>query len=143
MGVTVIRSGDYPHVCRSGVWDEYLLLDGSRAMLNTLVLPSGKFLEISDKDVALWTDGSYDMKLLNKGGTILRAFTALRLFASDYVRATNFVSSDDEMYCDGLFLREDQGKVAIANMGQLYTKNDNKLYFQDGAGAEHEVAFAP
>ena len=30
---------------------------------------------------------------------------------------------------------------AIANYGAIYCKADNKLYFQDGAGAEHEVAF--
>jgi len=27
------------------------------------------------------------------------------------------------------------------NFGQLYTKSDNKLYFKDGGGTEHEVAF--
>jgi hypothetical protein len=32
---------------------------------------------------------------------------------------------------------------AIANIGQVYTKTDNKLYFQDGAGVEHEIAFVP
>lgn len=30
---------------------------------------------------------------------------------------------------------------AIVNIGQVYTKSDNKLYFQDGAGVEHEIAF--
>jgi len=30
---------------------------------------------------------------------------------------------------------------AIADIGQVYTKTDNKLYFQDGAGVEHEIAF--
>ena len=30
---------------------------------------------------------------------------------------------------------------AIANYGAIYCKADNKLYFQDGAGVEHEVAF--
>ena len=30
---------------------------------------------------------------------------------------------------------------AIVNYGAIYCKADNKLYFQDGAGAEHEVAF--
>lgn len=32
---------------------------------------------------------------------------------------------------------------AIANIGQVYTKSDNKLYFQDGAGVEHEIALVP
>lgn len=31
--------------------------------------------------------------------------------------------------------------TATADMGKIYSKNDNKLYFQDGAGVEHEVAF--
>jgi len=30
---------------------------------------------------------------------------------------------------------------ANTNYGAVYTKTDNKLYFQDGAGVEHEVAF--
>ena len=33
--------------------------------------------------------------------------------------------------------------TATGTFGALYTKADNKLYFQDGAGAEHEVAFVP
>jgi hypothetical protein len=31
--------------------------------------------------------------------------------------------------------------TAVPNIGQVYTKSDNKLYFQDGAGVEHEIAF--
>jgi len=31
---------------------------------------------------------------------------------------------------------------AVADYGKIYTKSDNKLYFQDGAGTEHEIAFA-
>jgi len=31
--------------------------------------------------------------------------------------------------------------TAITDIGQVYTKTDNKLYFQDGAGVEHEIAF--
>lgn len=29
----------------------------------------------------------------------------------------------------------------VTNFGQLYTKSDNKLYFKDGDGTEHEVSF--
>ena len=29
--------------------------------------------------------------------------------------------------------------TAITNYGAIYTKSDNKIYFQDGAGAEHEI----
>ena len=38
-------------------------------------------------------------------------------------------------------LLETTTPAAVANYGKVYTKNDNKLYFQDGAGAEHEIAF--
>jgi len=31
--------------------------------------------------------------------------------------------------------------TAKSNYGAIYTKNDNNLYFQDGAGTEHTVAF--
>ena len=31
--------------------------------------------------------------------------------------------------------------TAISDVGQVYTKSDNKLYFQDGDGEEHEVFY--
>lgn len=39
-------------------------------------------------------------------------------------------------------LSETTTPTAVTNFGKVYTKSDNKLYFQDGAGSEHEVAFA-
>jgi hypothetical protein len=39
------------------------------------------------------------------------------------------------------FFNETSTPTAITNYGAIYTKNDNKLYFQDGAGTEHTVAF--
>ena len=41
-----------------------------------------------------------------------------------------------------LTLKERATPTADANYGKIYTKNDNKLYFQDGAGTEHEIAYA-
>jgi len=43
---------------------------------------------------------------------------------------------------DAVLLSETTTPTAIANYGKVYCKSDNKLYFQDGAGVEHEVAFA-
>jgi len=40
-----------------------------------------------------------------------------------------------------LGLTEITTPTAVANQGKVYTKTDNKLYFQDGAGVEHEIAF--
>jgi len=51
--------------------------------------------------------------------------------------------------CDGdiiaeisgiLTIRETTTPSARTNFGKVYTKTDNKLYFQDGAGVEHEIA---
>lgn len=39
-----------------------------------------------------------------------------------------------------LTLKETTTPTADANYGKIYTKNDDKLYFQDGAGAEHEIS---
>lgn len=39
-------------------------------------------------------------------------------------------------------LKEMTTPNAIADWGAIYTKSDNKLYFQDGAGTEHEISFA-
>jgi hypothetical protein len=39
-------------------------------------------------------------------------------------------------------IKEVATPTATTNYGKVYTKTDNKLYFQDGAGSEHELAFA-
>lgn len=45
---------------------------------------------------------------------------------------------------DGVLgLKETATPTADTNYGKVYCKNDDKLYFQDGAGAEHEIAFVP
>ena len=41
-----------------------------------------------------------------------------------------------------LCVKETTTPTANANYGKFYTKNDNKAYFQDGAGVEHELAYA-
>jgi len=40
-----------------------------------------------------------------------------------------------------LCMQETTTPTATANYGKVYCKTDDKLYFQDGAGAEHEIAF--
>jgi len=41
-----------------------------------------------------------------------------------------------------LMLKETTTPTADTNYGKLYTKNDNVLYFQDGAGAEHAITMS-
>ena len=38
-------------------------------------------------------------------------------------------------------IKETTTPTADTNYGKVYTKSDNKLYFQDGAGTEHEISF--
>jgi hypothetical protein len=40
------------------------------------------------------------------------------------------------------FISETTSPIAIPDVGQVYTKTDNTLYFQDGAGVEHELTTA-
>lgn len=42
-----------------------------------------------------------------------------------------------------LCLAETTTPTADVNFGKIYTKIDNKAYFQDGAGVEHELFYAP
>jgi hypothetical protein len=60
------------------------------------------------------------------------------------VGATQLTNEGDvQLLNDGvLAMVETSTPTADADHGKLYTKNDNKLYFQDGAGTEHEVAYA-
>ena len=52
----------------------------------------------------------------------------------------NMVGLSVEAGC--VTLKERATPTADTNYGKIYTKTDNKLYFQDGAGTEHEISFA-
>ncbi len=55
-----------------------------------------------------------------------------------YAGTTEMITIGNDGYIGML---ETATPSAVANYGAIYCKADNKLYFQDGAGAEHEVAF--
>ena len=57
------------------------------------------------------------------------------------VPLTNMSAGDMVLEGGSLVLKEIATPTADANYGKIYTKTDNKLYFQDGAGTEHEIAF--
>ena len=46
-------------------------------------------------------------------------------------------------FVNAIHIAEITTPTPVADSGAIYTKADNKLYFQDGAGAEHEVALVP
>jgi hypothetical protein len=55
---------------------------------------------------------------------------------------TNQTTESTRITCAGqIHLMETSTPTAIPNYGAIYCKNDNKIYFQDGAGTEHEIAF--
>ena len=54
---------------------------------------------------------------------------------------TNMVAGDALLEGGSLILKEITTPTADANYGKIYTKSDNKIYFQDGDGTEHEIAF--
>lgn len=51
----------------------------------------------------------------------------------------NMVGLSIEAGC--ITIKERATPIADTNYGKIYTKTDNKLYFQDGAGTEHEMAY--
>jgi hypothetical protein len=40
-------------------------------------------------------------------------------------------------------LKETTTPSAVTDYAKVYAKADNKLYFQDGAGTEHEISLVP
>lgn len=58
------------------------------------------------------------------------------------VGVTPGANADLTLEAGRLMLKESATPTADTNYGKVYTKTDNKLYFQDGAGTEHELAFA-
>ena len=60
------------------------------------------------------------------------------------INATTALSAHFDLALRGdgvLCMIEGATPTADAGYGKLYTKNDNKLYFQSGDGVEHEVAY--
>jgi hypothetical protein len=75
--------------------------------------------------------------------TISNLTSTTYLSAGSYVYATDYIQSGTHLRA-GTYLRlpEITTPTATTNFGQVYTKTDNKIYFQDGGGTEHEIAFA-
>jgi len=83
------------------------------------------------------TIDSYPYIKLFGDGTIAYVSKSAHLFYQD----TNNFATLEEVGGDGggISLKEGTTPGASANWGKIYTKNDNELYFQDGAGNEKTV----
>ncbi len=101
------------------------------------------FIRAADGDISM-ADGEYigipsnERIVFNAAGTIdiLGAAVGIGL-----APLTNMVVGDMLLEGGSLVLKEITTPTADANYGKLYCKSDDKLYFQDGAGAEHTVSF--
>jgi hypothetical protein len=61
---------------------------------------------------------------------------------SNVLQAADSISVTEVTVTGGILaVQETTTPTALVNYGKIYTKSDNKLYFQDGAGTEHEVQF--
>ncbi len=101
---------------------------------------------VAGKDVRLYSPTSV-------GGTIV--FTIESDYGAPWTRILNLLADGKlgigltpttnmvglSVEAGVLTVKETTTPTADADYGKLYTKNDNKLYFQDGAGNEHVVAF--
>jgi len=94
-----------------------------------------------------WKDGwgiSIETSVL---GTPVNTYTSVPYATEDYTNATYLpltggtLSGDLNLEGGAIALKETTTPTADTNYGKVYTKSDNKLYFQDGGGTEHEIAF--
>lgn len=117
------------------------LIQLDKATANTITmeggLGTGKQLSIAAN-----TANAYPSILMIGAGAMYHSF-----YAGDKIyfrrNAVNVASVHEGGDNAGgvLGLKETTTPTAVADWGAIYTKNDNKVYFQDGAGVEHEVAF--
>lgn len=88
-----------------------------------------------DKDSYLWANGADDQFALRVGSGAVMWGDATTLNLNKIVQLNGQPLKSAEY----LELDEITTPGATASHGKVYTKADNKLYFQDGAGVEHEV----
>ena len=89
--------------------------------------------------IANSVDGRAKIGLLGNGG--IRAYFATGNDIRFYDNSTELFRFAKNTVGGCIHFKEGNIPTAITSYGAIYTKGDNKLYFQDGAGTEHEVAF--
>ena len=80
------------------------------------------------------------LEVQNSSATVLVAVDGAGKVGIGLTPTANMAGLSIEAGC--MTVKERTTPTADADYGKIYCKNDNKLYFQDGAGAEHEVALA-
>ena len=108
-----------------------------------------KFLDSSGNGVAGFyqdSDGDGTLYIWDKSNNVdvlLRAQDGSYFNNRVTIGSTTAYSNADLTLDRGgyLMIKETSTPTADTNYGKIYTKTDNKLYFQDGAGSEHEISF--
>ncbi len=103
-------------------------------------------LQLNSGQYVQWGGSHY--RIEGSNGNWLKFWTAnterMRIDSSGNVGiSTTSPSANADLTLGGgeLCMAETTTPTADANFGKIYCKSDNKLYFQDGAGTEHEIAF--
>ena len=86
-------------------------------------------------------DGAFAIHVANNA-TLTERVRVTNLGNVGIGTASPSANADLTLEGGALALKEIATPTADANYGKVYTKTDNKLYFQDGAGTEHEIAYA-
>lgn len=113
----MVISADDTTIWRNNVWDDNSLTLANWKLINN----SPQFQTIIDTDGTPVTDAL----LKNINGIV-----SLRNYAD---------SADLELGVLDLILTETSTPSSVADHGKIYTKTDNNVYFQDGAGNEHTI----
>lgn len=141
--------------------DNYPKVRYSGASHITYSLPATKLWRINSETTtffqATWNSATYIYGHDGTGGdrydyaNSIDSYPYIKMLGDSYISfytkdALYILNSSDVVLnkFDGsgaIFMLETSTPTAVTNYGAIYTKNDNKLYFQDGAGTEHEIAF--
>lgn len=121
------------------------LTDNKGAKLNFFsaghaTYPGSMYLDIGDYTDTVDPGSEFHLRVMDDG-------VATDIIVANVSGNVGINTSSPSAYADltleggVLCIKETTTPTANADYGKVYTKSDNKLYFQDGAGTEHEVAF--
>ena len=100
-------------------------------------------MEFGDRRRVVFNSLLADQDFIVSGDTVANCFVVDAGFDNITINAAAISVNYDLMLAgDGVLgLKETATPTADTNYGKIYCKDTNKLFFQDGAGVEHEIAF--
>jgi hypothetical protein len=107
--------------------------------LITLYLTDCETFYLEDVTVLALASGAVIMPIVTNTGSIGRSDKIWGTVYATEIAASGYPASN--VWSNLLCLKEGSTPGASSGWGKVYTKSDNKLYFQDGDGVEHTCAF--